>query len=254
MSCLYLDNFFNGIKNDPSELSISYKNLKLSGEHLNGVQGIQSREDVEGIQSRESEKIETSSTSSEDNLKEVKYPPQRVSLEDEIINRFVDHLINLDIHLVCFDFDMTIVDPIYTPEFFNAENIMARITPLFYKLGMVLLNNAIDIAIVTFNMNQEIESAVSQMFQYPVKVYARQDHELFTGKGWHLDGAMRAFNKRMNISDKDGLRPTNVLFVDDDRVNIEIATRAGYNCINNRHVISLDDLVKFIESNDNDYL
>jgi hypothetical protein len=226
MSCLFLDNFFNGVKNDTSRLNITHHSLPI---HRSAIID------------------EPPITDTGDGGEEALMGTKKMGLEDEIIYRFVQHLISQGIHLVCFDFDMTLVDPVHTQEFYNSYNILRRITPLFYKLGLALLANAINIAIVTFNMNPEIEGAVSQLFQHPIKVYAREDSKLYTGKCWHLDNAIKAFNKRMHISDGVGIRPLNVLFVDDDPMNIEVATRAGYNCINNQHVISLDDLVRYIE-------
>lgn len=172
---------------------------------------------------------------------------KKMGLEEEIIYRFVQHLISQDIHLVCFDFDRTIVDPRFTQEFIHPLNIYNRLSPLFIKLGKMLLENGFNITIVTFNINPNIEPAISGAFRTPINVFARDDHLAETGKSFHLDSAIKAYNSRMQIDDKNGLRPQNVLFFDDDDNNTEIATRSGYNCINNPNVICLDDLVRYIE-------
>jgi hypothetical protein len=169
------------------------------------------------------------------------------SLMGEILQRFVQHLIKQGIQLVCFDFDQTIVNTMYTPEFRTPENICKRISPLFIKLGKMLLDNGIAVSIVTFNVNPNIGPAVSNLLGTKINVFARNDSEIGTGKSWHLDSAIRAYNKSMEKDDRTGLRPQNVLFLDDDFENIKIATRAGYNCIPNPAVISLDDIVHYIE-------
>jgi hypothetical protein len=182
-------------------------------------------------------------------LEKITVSKKLIGLEHEILNRFIEKLKEQNIKLACFDFDMTVVDSVFTREFFCADNIILRLSPLFGKIADLLIDNKIEISMVTFNKNPEIQDAISSFIEYPVSVFAREDSRLHTGKGWHLDNAIRTFNKKNDITDKEGLRPSNVLFVDDDPINVEIATRAGYNCINNPNVISLDDLVKYIENN-----
>lgn len=165
--------------------------------------------------------------------------------EDEIINTFIQCLKKNKIYLVCFDFDSTIVNTDYNPEFFDPNNVCKRITPLFYKIVRLLLSNKIDVSIVTFNLNPNIQRAMLSM-KLPIKVFAREDSSLSTGKGWHLDNAMHFYNIKYNIDDRDGIRPSNILFIDDDPNNIEIAVRAGYRCINNPDVFTLNDLVMFM--------
>ena len=193
MSCLYLDNFFNGIKNDVTTLNF--------------------------------------------------IPRKPVSFETKILDAFIEHLKKKEIHLVCFDFDNTLVDSQYGKEFYNPTNVRKRITPLFHKLVELLTANNIDISIVTYNMNPVLLHAFD-----PFPIFQREDSRLGTGKGWHLDSAMQCFNESRHLEDTNGIRSTNVLLLDDDPMNTQIATRSGFHCINNEHVFTLKDLAMFIKN------
>ena len=172
---------------------------------------------------------------------------QPLKLEDEIIMRFVGHLKKQGVRLVCFDFDQTIVNTSYNHEFRTPANICRRVSPLFTKLGLMLLENGINVSIVTFNINPYIGPAISELLGTKIACFSRNDSETETGKGWHLDNTIKLYNSRMQIGDKMGIRPENVLFLDDDFENIKIAIRSGYNCIHNENVIRLDDLVHYIQ-------
>lgn len=171
------------------------------------------------------------------------------NIEAGIIDDFIALLVKKDINLVCFDFDNTIANPEYTEEYIESpKNIAKRLSPLFIKLANKLNENFIYVAIVTFNMNRNIEPGVNCVLDIPAPVFAREDSRLATGKMWHLDSAIQYFNKRTNLNDDLGIKPINVLLIDDDPMNISNAKRQNYHTINNEQVITLDNLIRFVDT------
>ncbi len=172
----------------------------------------------------------------------------RQSISDRIVMQFVRHLKKLGIKIVAWDFDDTIVDTDYTPEFYNPINICNRISPLFVTIAQKLLEADIGIAIVTYNDNPHIGPAVSHLLGIYTPVFARADHEIHTGKSWHLTETIQFFNQMLDIADTpDKLTSKNVLLIDDQLPNISVAKINGYSCIACKKVITLDELVNFID-------
>jgi hypothetical protein len=173
---------------------------------------------------------------------------RRLKSEDLIIDQFVDFIRNMEIQLACFDFDNTIIysDDESWKNHICPGNIAREISPLWIKLARKLLNEGISVNIVTYNENKHIEEAVCRVLEHDIYLVARSDHELATGKSYHLDKCIEQFNQTMGVPDKYGIRPSNVLFADDDDVNQNVAIRNGYNVIKNKAVITLDDLVDFM--------
>ncbi len=164
--------------------------------------------------------------------------------DDVLVEEFIKNLLDKGIKLVCFDFDNTIVDSDYTEEFNHPKRIVNRISPLFFPLATLMLINDIDVAIVTFNLNPLIAEALQKVMKLPIHVYARDDSQKMTGKTFHLNLAMTAYEKKHEQS----IKPCDVLLVDDDPTNAAIAHRLGFNCINNQEIICPNDLIEFIES------
>jgi hypothetical protein len=161
---------------------------------------------------------------------------------DAIVGMFIRYLVSQEVKLVCFDFDGTMVDPIYTQEFFKPKNIANRVTPLFQRLVNAMLGNEIDVAIVTFNLNPCLQPAIKKCMNLPITVFARDDSRLGTGKLWHLKSAMSAYEEFFKTS----IKPRNVVLFDDDPVNVEIAIGMGFNCVHNKTVIKPEDLVGYM--------
>lgn len=169
-----------------------------------------------------------------------------VGIEDRIIDEFISALVKKDVRLCCFDFDMTVVDPKYSYEFQTPQDVCKRLSHLFIKLAKKLLKSGIFVTIVTYNSSPLIKPSISSMIGYDTPVFSRDDHRLETGKAWHLDQAIQFCNSKFNTSDRFGMRPQNVLLIDDDPNNAMNAARTGFHVINNKSVICLDDLVGFI--------
>jgi hypothetical protein len=173
-----------------------------------------------------------------------------IGLENSIILQFVNTLKNKGIKVACFDFDDTIVDVNYNNEFDDPVNISKRVCSLFLKLARYLIENRIFVTITTFNGNPLISEALSKTCGYKIPVFFRQDHTIGTGKMWHIQQSLNyAHNKmKLNPLTGNGLQTSNVILFDDNPDNQIIARTMGCNVVDNQHVITLDDLLKFIQS------
>jgi hypothetical protein len=171
-----------------------------------------------------------------------------MSLVDQIVHRFVKHLLSKGIKIVAWDFDETIAPAEFTVEYFNTQNICQRISPLFVKIATALLENNIGVAMVTYNSNPLIGPAVSSLLDTNIPVFFRADHEIGTGKGWHLTNVIRFYNDLLGIGGTPRMITSkNVMLIDDQPDNIDIALSNGYSCIHNKTVVTLDDFINFIE-------
>lgn len=168
-------------------------------------------------------------------------------IEENIVKGFINVLLDQDVQLACFDFDNTIVNPDHNVEFETPSAIARRICPLFVRLAKELMDAGVMVIIVTYNNNPHICNALTSLLGAYIPVFSRADHNAETFKSWHLDRGIEYFNGLMKLSDQNGLRPKNVLLVDDDPDNAMNATRLDYKVIHNPTVLTLDDLIKYID-------
>lgn len=244
MTTNILDNFFNGVKTKVQQI-IKVPNVPLNPKRLQ-LQ-LESNEQIE-IENDTINQTKNNVGTSGKNINLLDIHDEEIGLEQSIIKNFVNALKQKGIKLACFDFDDTIVNREYNREFNDPVNISKRLDRLFLKLAFHLMKNGIYITIVTYNLNPLIEDALKKTCQHRIPVFSRCDDQIKTGKTWHMDKSIQYCNHKLGVDYMNGLRSSNVILFDDNPENCEIAIRGGYNVVPNKSVITLDDLLRFIQS------
>lgn len=194
-------------------------------------------------------------------------PPKNVtnlneSQQKALVNEIIKAIKNLNLKLIAFDFDQTIVS-IHTGGIWpdSAEKLAEFVRPCFLHLIPELLKcESLFISIVTFSSQENLIRDVLRISlpYIPInqinKILIKGNTKLFidkyglencfsNGKQLHLNFCKEYLEDRVNnlkILNKD------ILLIDDDTENIEFARQAGHLAFQVNKNVSLQELYQFL--------
>ncbi|XP_032241894.1 uncharacterized protein LOC5516214 isoform X2 [Nematostella vectensis] len=166
--------------------------------------------------------------------------------------RMVENLISAGIKLVAVDFDLTILN-IHTRGFwqFTSKALVQRVRPCFQEfLSSALSSEKLFVAVVTQSpqvslVREVLEKALPDCDTTKIEIRGNDGSwKEFKavpkeGKQQHIESVIHHIQKKFKVK----ISPINVILLDDDKNNVEVARRCKMSALQIRDDDSLDELL-----------